>query len=129
MNTARGGAAAAATEIARRIGELATGRERLVVLVEQFGSSPLAATTRAKLERLLAKDARLVLARLADGVSVPQQAGPGGGYSEAIGMGIPTPSPDVTVQLADDQGGIEVHAVRHTGPSRSESLFHLRFSD
>ena len=118
-------AADLATEIARRLGELAAARQRLVVYVEQFGTSPAARDAHAAIEKLLKRDGRIVLSRLADGVSVPESPPPGGGYSEAIGMRIPTPSPDVTVQLSDADGGVAVYAVLHTGPSRSERLFQL----
>jgi len=118
-----------ASEIAKRLGEIAAGRERLVVFVEQRGTSPAAAETRTAVERLLATDTRIVLARLANGVSVPERPPGGRGYSEAIGMRIPTPAPDVTVQIVETEAAVEVFAVMHTGPSSSQALFHLRFPE
>jgi hypothetical protein len=115
------------SEVAERIREVASGRERVVVYLQQLGDSPLAAETHDTLRRLLAADRRIVFARLADGVSVPEPPGPGGGYSEAIGLRIPTPAPDVTVQITASEGGVEVYAVRNTGPERSEHLLHLHF--
>jgi hypothetical protein len=118
-------AAKLAAEIARRLAEAAATRPRLVVYIERFGQSPMARDTQTALEKFLVRNGRIALSRLADGVSVPGATPSGHGYSEAIGLRIPTPSPDVTVQLTDVEGGVEAYAVRHTGPSRSERLFQL----
>jgi hypothetical protein len=41
----------------------------------------------------------------------------------AIGLRKPTPSPDVTVQLSDNDGGVAVYALRHFGLSLVEQMF------
>jgi hypothetical protein len=120
------GEAELAPEVARRLGDLATSRQRLVVYIEPFGTSAQARETAAALEKLLARDGRIVLSRLESGVSVPQSSPSGQGYFEAIGIRVPTPSPDVTVQVSDVDGGVQAHGLLHTGPSRIESLFQLK---
>jgi hypothetical protein len=122
----QGGAARElAAEIARRLGDVAVGRPRLVVDIEQFGDTAAVREMRAALEKLLERDVRIVVSRLADGVSVPEPPPAGGGYSEAIGLRIPTPPPDVTVQLSDSGVGVSVEVLLHKGPTRIERLFRL----
>jgi hypothetical protein len=114
-----------AAEAARRIAAVAASRERLVVFIEQHGGSQRASETRAALEKLLGGNPRVTLARLANGVSVPETPPSGRGYSEAIGMRMPTPSPDLTVQLNVEGDQFVVLGVLHTGPNRIEKLFGL----
>jgi hypothetical protein len=118
-----------AADVARRIGEVAAGRQQLVVYIEQVGTGPTASRVHTALATLLARDPRIVMSHLASGVSEPASPSPGGGYSEAIGLEVPTPPPDVTVQLVTGAAGLEVHGVLHRAPDTIERVFQLDLRD